>query len=151
KMAADGRFTNPQPVRTEKSTPAWLIMAAILAVGMGSCRRWQYFCLVIRGVEDKAAVVELLPQTHRNVRYQYHAGGRIFQGKGQPWPPAGPNCATTIEANKDLDKLTPQPRVHPNVLKARCRLKDQRIRPKGPSGHALDQGHHILQRGTSLF
>jgi hypothetical protein len=46
--------------------------------------------MVLRYASTQAAVVELHPEFHGTARYEYHVGGRLFQGQTQPAAPNPP-------------------------------------------------------------
>jgi Protein of unknown function (DUF3592) len=65
----------------------WMVLAIVIAVGIGSLN-WPAYCrMAARGVSGKATVVELLPKIHNTVRYEYAVGGQTFQGQMQSWQP----------------------------------------------------------------
>ena len=65
-------------------------MAVAIAVGIGSLNWASYRRLAARGVSAQAKVVELLPNNHNTVRYEYRVAGRTFQGRMQSWQPNPP-------------------------------------------------------------
>ena len=65
----------------------WLCVAAVASTAVGSAYWLSYHRMVLRYVSGQAAVVELHPEFHGTVRYEYHVGGRIFQGQTQPSAP----------------------------------------------------------------
>jgi len=62
------------------------VLAVVIAIGIGSLNWLSYRRMAMRGVLGRATVVELLPQIHNTVRYEYHVGERAFQGNMQSWP-----------------------------------------------------------------
>lgn len=68
----------------------WLVLAIVAAIGIGSLNWRSYRRMAARGVSTQATVIELLPQTHDTLRYEYHLAGRAFQGQMQSWPPNPP-------------------------------------------------------------
>lgn len=68
----------------------WLVLALVVALGIGSLNWSGYRRIASRRVSSEAVVVELLPDVHNTVRYEYAHGGRIFQGQMQSWPPNPP-------------------------------------------------------------
>jgi hypothetical protein len=65
----------------------WLALAAVIAVGIGSLNWATYYRMVAVGVSGQASVVELLPNVHNTVRYEYRVGGEAFNGQMQSWQP----------------------------------------------------------------
>ena len=72
----------------------WMALVVAVAIGLGSLNWWPYHRVSNRWVSAKATVLQVLPQVHSTLRYDYHVDGRTFQGQMQPWPP-----------NPPLDKL----------------------------------------------
>jgi uncharacterized protein DUF3592 len=72
----------------------WLALALIVLVGIGGLNWPSYRRLAVRGVQVQAAVVELLPNAHNTVRYEYRVGQRVYEGQSQSRQP-----------NPPLDKL----------------------------------------------
>ena len=68
----------------------WLALAAAIAVGIGSLNWPAYHRMVAVGVSGQASVVELLPETHNTVRYEYRVAGEAFTGQMQSWQPNPP-------------------------------------------------------------
>ena len=68
----------------------WLVLATVVAVGIGSLNWPSYHRLAVAGVPGQATVVELLPKTHNTVRYEYRVGGQVFEGQMQAWQPNAP-------------------------------------------------------------
>jgi hypothetical protein len=68
----------------------WLLLAVVIAVGIGSLDWPAYRRMAARGVSGRATVVELLPKIHNTVRYQYEVGGQTFGGQMQSWQPNPP-------------------------------------------------------------
>src|SRR5437016_1374800 len=68
----------------------WVVLAFVIAVGIGSVNWPAYRRMAARGVSGKATVVELLPKIHNTVRYHYEVGGRKFEGQTQSWQPNPP-------------------------------------------------------------
>jgi hypothetical protein len=68
----------------------WLVLATVIAIGIGSLNWPVYRRLAEAGVSSQASVVELLPKIHNTVRYEYRVGGRIFEGRMQSWQPNPP-------------------------------------------------------------
>lgn len=68
----------------------WLVLATVIAVGIGSLNWPAYHRLVEVGVSGQASVLELLPKIHNTVRYEYHVGGHMFEGQMQSWQPNPP-------------------------------------------------------------
>ena len=68
----------------------WLIMAVVIVIGVGSLNWVSYRRLVTRGVSTSATVLELLPNNHNTVRYEYQVAGRTFRGRMQSWGPNPP-------------------------------------------------------------
>jgi hypothetical protein len=68
----------------------WLVLAAVITIGIGSLNWLSYLRLAMRGVLGQATAIELLPQIHNTVRYEYHVGERAFQGQMRSWPPNPP-------------------------------------------------------------
>ncbi len=65
----------------------WLVLAVVIAIGVGSLTLLSYRRMAVRGASGQATVIELLPQIHNTVRYEYHVAGRTFQGQMQSWSP----------------------------------------------------------------
>ena len=75
-----------------KYTITWLVLAVVVAIGIGSLNLPTFYRLAERGVSEKATVVELFPQNHNTVRYEYKVAGQVLQrrmGSSQPNPPSG--------------------------------------------------------------
>jgi hypothetical protein len=68
----------------------WLLLAIVIAVGIGSLNWPKYRRMAARGISGKATVVELLPKIHNTVRYEYAVGGQTFHGQMQSWQPNPP-------------------------------------------------------------
>src|SRR5437016_1543104 len=68
----------------------WLVLAVVVAVGIGSLNWPSYRRLAVRGVLGQANVIELLPNSHSTVRYEYGVRGQTFQGQTQSWAPNPP-------------------------------------------------------------
>jgi hypothetical protein len=68
----------------------WLLLAVVVAVGIGSLNWPTYRRMAAQGVSGTATVVELLPKIHNTVRYQYEVGGQRFEGQMQSWQPNPP-------------------------------------------------------------
>jgi hypothetical protein len=69
---------------------AWLALAAVVAIGIGSLNWPEYRRMAVRGISGHAIVVELLPKIHNSVRYEYYVAGRTLQGQMQSWQPNPP-------------------------------------------------------------
>ena len=68
----------------------WLVLAVAIGCLVGSQNLPTYHRLAERGVSGKATIVELLPQIHNTVRYEYQVAGQTYQGRmgsRQPNPP----------------------------------------------------------------
>ncbi len=65
-------------------------MAIAVAVGIGSLNWPVYRRIATRGVAAGGTVIELLPNIHDTVRYEYRVGGKMFEGQMQSWPPNAP-------------------------------------------------------------
>ena len=59
----------------------------VVAAGLGSLNVPAFYRFTRRGVASPATVIELLPNDHAKVRYEYSIGGRAFKGGMQSWPP----------------------------------------------------------------
>jgi hypothetical protein len=68
----------------------WLVLATVIAIGIGSLNWPAYHRLVAVGVSGQASVLELLPKIHNTVRYEYRVGGKVFDGRMQSWQPNPP-------------------------------------------------------------
>ena len=68
----------------------WLLLAIVIAVGIGSLNWPAYRRMAAQRISGKATVVELLPKIHNTVRYEYKVGGQTFQGQMQSWQPNPP-------------------------------------------------------------
>jgi hypothetical protein len=68
----------------------WLVLASVIAVGIGSLNWSAYHRMVAVGVVGEGRVVELLPKIHNTVRYDYHVGTQAFEGQMQSWQPNPP-------------------------------------------------------------
>jgi hypothetical protein len=68
----------------------WLLLAIVIAVGIGSLNWPAYRRMAARGISGKATVLELLPRIHNTVRYQYEVSGQTFEGQMQSWQPNPP-------------------------------------------------------------
>jgi hypothetical protein len=69
----------------------WLVSAVVIACVIGSQNLPTFHRLAEKGVSEKATIVELLPQIHNTVRYEYQVAGQTFQGRmgsRQPNPPS---------------------------------------------------------------
>jgi hypothetical protein len=73
-----------------KYLASWIGMSFAIILGLGSINWLSYRRLAADGVATKAAVIELLPQEHQFVRYEYRAGGHVLQGRSTVWPPNPP-------------------------------------------------------------
>lgn len=69
----------------------WLVLAVVIGCLIGSQNLPTFHRLAERGVSEEAAVVELLPQYHNTVRYEYHVAGKTFQGQMGSRPPNPPS------------------------------------------------------------
>jgi hypothetical protein len=65
----------------------WLVLAVVIAMGIGSLNWLSYRRMAGRGVLGQATVIELLSKIHNTVRYEYPVVGRTFQGQMQSWSP----------------------------------------------------------------
>jgi hypothetical protein len=79
----------------------WLVIAATVAFVIGSLNVPHFYRLVMSGVQAKATVLELTPQIHGSVRYEYLVGGRKFEGQRAPWRPNPP--MEQIKAGESLE------------------------------------------------
>ena len=68
----------------------WLCVAVVAAITVGSLYWFSYHRMVRRYVLGQATVVELHPEFHGTVRYEYQVQGRPFQGQTQPSAPNPP-------------------------------------------------------------
>jgi hypothetical protein len=68
----------------------WLVLASLIAIGIGSLNWPAYRRMVSVGVLGQGRVVELLPKIHNTVRYDYRVGPRLFDGQMQSWQPNPP-------------------------------------------------------------
>ena len=68
----------------------WVLLAIVIALGIGSLNWPTYRRMAARGVSGKATVIELLPKIHNTVRYHYEVGGQKFEGQMQSWQPNPP-------------------------------------------------------------
>ena len=59
----------------------WLVLAVVTGFFIGSQNLPTFHRLAERGVSENATVVELLPQFHKTVRYEYHVAGQAYQGR----------------------------------------------------------------------
>jgi len=65
----------------------WLLLAAVFAIGIGSLNWPAYHRMALQGVLGQATVIELHPEFHNTVRYEYCVAGRTFRGQMQSWGP----------------------------------------------------------------
>jgi Protein of unknown function (DUF3592) len=65
----------------------WLSLACIVAVVAGYLDLPSYRRMAARGVPGSATVVELTPQFHNTLRYEYQVAERTFQGQMQSRTP----------------------------------------------------------------
>ncbi len=70
-----------------KYVVTWLVLAVVIAIGIGSLNWPSYRRMALRGISGQATVIELLPKIHNTLRYEYHVAGRAFQGQMQSWSP----------------------------------------------------------------
>jgi hypothetical protein len=75
---------------------AWLVLAAVTAVGIGSLNWPKYHHMAAVGVSGQASVIQLLPKIHQTVRYEYRVGELEFQGRMQSWQPNPPLEQLTV-------------------------------------------------------
>jgi hypothetical protein len=68
----------------------WLVLATVIAIGIGSLNWPSYRRMAVRGVLGQATIIEVVPKIHNTLRYEYHVAGRAFEGQMQPWPPNPP-------------------------------------------------------------
>lgn len=68
----------------------WLALAITIVVVVGRLNWPGYRRLAAVGVPGRATVVEVLPNIHNTVRYEYRVDGRAFQGQMQSWRPNPP-------------------------------------------------------------
>lgn len=69
---------------------AWIVIACIVALTLGQSNWMRYRRLAQQGIRVQATVLQLLPETHQIVRYEYEVAGRTLQGEahvGAPNPP----------------------------------------------------------------
>ena len=78
-------------LRSAKYVVAWLLLAIVITVGIGSLSWPTYRRLAARGVSARAIVIELLPKFHDTIRYRYDVAGRTFEGQKSSWPPNPPS------------------------------------------------------------
>ncbi len=76
--------------RTMRYILTWLVLAVVIAVGIGSLNWLSYRSMETRGVSGQGTVIELLPKIHNTVRYEYHVRGQSFEGRMQAWRPNPP-------------------------------------------------------------
>jgi hypothetical protein len=69
----------------------WLVLAVGIACLTGSLNLPTYHRLAEKGVSGSATIVELLPQFHNTVRYEYHVAGQTYQGRMGSRPPNPPS------------------------------------------------------------
>jgi hypothetical protein len=95
----------------------WLVLAAGLAIGIGSIN-WPFLHRIARrGVRGEAVVVGLFPENHNTLRYEYHVAGRTFRGQNQsefPNPPlkqlaVGRTVVNCYEPEKPEDSVLGNP------------------------------------------
>lgn len=65
----------------------WVLLAAVLLIGLGSLNWVTYRRLASRGVRGTAKIVELLPKDHHSAVYEYDVSGKSFKGQKCSWPP----------------------------------------------------------------
>jgi Protein of unknown function (DUF3592) len=73
----------------------WLVLAAVFVIVIGGANWPGLHRMTVRGVSGQATVIELHPEFHNTVRYEYHVAGQTFQGQMQSWKP-----------NPDLQQLS---------------------------------------------
>jgi len=71
-------------------TITWFVLAIIIVVVVGRLNWPAYRRMAAVGVPGQATVVELLPNIHNTVRYEYRVDGQGFQGQMQSWRPNPP-------------------------------------------------------------
>ena len=74
----------------------WLLLAITIVVVVGRLNWPAYHRMATVGVPGQATVVELLPNIHNTVRYEYRVDGRGFQGQMQSWRPNPPLSQLTV-------------------------------------------------------
>jgi hypothetical protein len=73
-----------------KNLMAWAILSLVTGGLLFQFNGSRYWMLLRRGVQTEGTVIEILPQMHETVRYQYSAHGKVFQGREQSAPPNPP-------------------------------------------------------------
>ena len=74
----------------------WIVLAAGIAIGIGSVN-WSFLNRIAdRGVRSGANVIGFFPKTHNSLRYEYNVAGRSFQGQSQPSTPNPPAVQLAI-------------------------------------------------------
>ena len=66
---------------------AWLVMCAVIVIGIGSINVPKFWRLSARGVSGQGTVTKLLPEMHATACYEYIVAGQKFEGQTQPWRP----------------------------------------------------------------
>jgi hypothetical protein len=59
----------------------WLVLAFVIACLVWSQNLPTFHRLAENGVSENATIVELLPQIHNTVRYEYRVAGQTYQGR----------------------------------------------------------------------
>ena len=66
---------------------AWVLLAACITIGLGQPNWPYYHRMTIRGVAGTGSVLQLLPETHDTVRYEYRVGPYKYFGVRTCWAP----------------------------------------------------------------
>lgn len=65
----------------------WLLFAILVILVIGSLNWPAYYRMTKRGIRGTGTVVQLLPEIHNTVRYEYQVAGQKFEGQMQSWSP----------------------------------------------------------------
>lgn len=65
----------------------WFVLAVVLTIGIGSLNWPVYHRMTMKGISGQATVIELRPEFHNTVRYEYRVAGQTFRGQMQSWGP----------------------------------------------------------------
>jgi hypothetical protein len=65
----------------------WFALTVVFTIGIGSLNWPAYHRMAVRGISGQATVIELHPEFHNTVRYEYRVAGQTFRGQMQSWGP----------------------------------------------------------------
>jgi hypothetical protein len=68
----------------------WMTLSCVTAISLAQIGWITYLRLVRQGIQTKGTVVQMFPESHALIKYEYEVGGRKFEGLTQSRPPNPP-------------------------------------------------------------